>query len=196
MKFDAFSVADLTTFTACESIPRGIVPMSAKLREIWMALVFHEGIEMSQSLAQIYAHLIFSTKHRQPFLSDSVFRNQLHAYLAGICKNLQCPPIQIGGVADHVHVLCRLSKTTCTSDLVRDLKRDSTKWIHLERPTLFEFAWQAGFGAFSISPGHVSLLTEYIKNQDEHHRKESFQDELRRVCEKYSVDLDDRYAWD
>jgi REP-associated tyrosine transposase len=151
---------------------------------------------MPQSLVQIYVHIVFSTKHRQPFLVDPEFRARVHAYLAGICKNQDSPSLFVGGVADHVHILCRLSKTHDISSLVRDLKRDSTNWIKVERPTLHEFHWQQGYGAFSASPVHVDPLKQYIAQQEEHHKKESFQDEFRRLCSKYGVEIDERYVWD
>jgi putative transposase len=151
---------------------------------------------MPQSLVQIYAHLVFSTKGRAPFLKDREFRIQTHAYLAGICNNLESPAIQIGGVEDHVHILCRLSKQGDLSSLVRDLKRDSSKWIKDTRPSLNDFHWQGGYGAFSISPSHVSGLTNYIVNQEEHHKTESFQDEFRRLCVKYGLVIDEQYVWD
>ena len=102
----------------------------------------------------------------------------------------------VGGVEDHVHVLCRLGKTIDVADLIRDLKRDSSKWIKSEQPRLAEFHWQQGYGAFSISPSHVDALKEYIINQEEHHRHESFQDEFRRLCKKYGLEIDERYVWD
>ena len=151
---------------------------------------------MSQSLVQLYVHVVFSTKHRQPFLTDSVFRNRLHAYLCGICKNLDSPALIAGGVADHVHILCRLAKTGDVSSLIRDLKRDSTKFIKLENPGLHDFHWRNGYGAFSVSPGHVEALKEYIASQEAHHKTASFQDEFRRLCRKYGLDLDERYVWD
>jgi REP element-mobilizing transposase RayT len=151
---------------------------------------------MAQSLVQIYVHLVFSTKHRQPWLTDSPFRFRAHAYLAGICNNLGSPSIRTGGPQDHVHILCRLSKTGDVSSLVRDLKRDSTKWIKEETPILAEFHWQQDYGAFSVSPVHVAPLEQYIANQEEHHKTESFQDEFRRLCRKNGVNIDERYAWD
>jgi len=151
---------------------------------------------MSQSLVQIYVHVVFTTKHRQPFLVDSVFRSRVHAYLAGICNNAGSPAIMVGGVADHVHLLCRLSKTSDVSSLIRDLKRDSTNWLRLENPRMHEFHWQNGYGAFSVSPGHVEQLKEYIANQEEHHKIVSFQDEFRRLCQKYDLEIDERYVWD
>jgi len=151
---------------------------------------------MAQSLAQIYLHIIFSTKNRQPFLTDPIFRGRVHAYMAAICNNAGSPALLVGGHTDHVHILCRLGKTQCIANLIRDVKRDSTNWVKVERPALFEFHWQNGYGAFSISPGHVEQLKIYIANQEEHHKKESFQDELRRICKKYGAELDERYAWD
>jgi REP element-mobilizing transposase RayT len=151
---------------------------------------------MPQSLAQIYLHLVFSTKHRQPFLKDKEFRQQVHAYLAGICANLDCPSLKTGGVEDHVHMLCRLGKGIALKDLLRDLKRDSSKWVKAQQPRLAVFQWQLGYGAFSISPSHVDPLMRYIANQEEHHRRETFQDEFRRLCKKYRLPIDERYVWD
>jgi REP element-mobilizing transposase RayT len=149
-----------------------------------------------QSLAQVYLHVVFSTKERRPFLKDREFRARVHAYLAGTCKNLDSPALIVGGVEDHVHILCRLGKSIEVATLVRELKRESSKWIKAEQPKLSQFYWQAGYGAFSISPSHVTALKEYIANQEEHHRKTTFQDEFRKLCKKYGLELDERYAWD
>lgn len=149
-----------------------------------------------QSLVQIYLHLVFSTKHRQPFLREDAFRGRLHGYLVGILKNLGCPSLTTGGVEDHVHILCRFGKGVEVQDLLRDLKRDSSKWLKDERPQLADFHWQLGYGAFSISPSHVEALQQYIARQPEHHRHETFQSEFRRLCRKYGVEIDERYVWD
>jgi REP element-mobilizing transposase RayT len=151
---------------------------------------------MPQSLTQIYLHIVFSTKSRKPFLTDPDLRVRTHAYLAGICRNLHCPSLIIGGVEDHVHILCRFGKQIEVAVLLRELKRDSSKWIKAESSRLSEFHWQVGYGAFSISPSHVDPLKSYIGNQEEHHRRESFQDEFRRFCKIYGIELDERYAWD
>lgn len=151
---------------------------------------------MSQSLSQMYLHIVFSTKDRAPFLSDAKFRERTHAYLVGICNQQGSPSHIVGGVADHVHILCRFSKNFAVKDLLRELKRDSSKWVKKEAPRLREFQWQAGYGAFSVSPSHVDVLTKYIANQEQHHRRESFQDEFRRLCKKYGVEIDERYVWD
>jgi REP element-mobilizing transposase RayT len=151
---------------------------------------------MPQSLAQIYVHMVFSTKNRQPFLKDRSFRERTHAYLKGICDNQGSPSLRVGGTEDHVHILCRLSKTLDVATLIRELKRDSSKWIKEENPRLDDFYWPQGYAAFSVSPTHVPALIEYIINQEEHHRRETFQDEFRRLCKKYGVEIDERYTWD
>jgi putative transposase len=149
-----------------------------------------------QSLAQIYVHIVFSTKIRQPFLTDGTFRERTHAYLKCICDNQGSPSLRVGGAEDHVHILCRLSKTSDVSTLIRELKRDSSKWIKEENPRLADFYWQQGYGAFSVSPSHVDPLKEYIADQEEHHRAETYQDEFRRLCKKYGIEIDERYVWD
>ncbi|HEX5471226.1 MAG TPA: transposase [Lacipirellulaceae bacterium] len=113
-----------------------------------------------------------------------------------MCDNQNSPSLRVGGTEDHVHILCRLSKTLDIATLIRELKRDSSKWIKEENPRLVDFHWQQGYGAFSVSPSHVDPLIQYIIDQEEHHRRESFQDEFRRLCEKYGIALDERYAWD
>jgi len=151
---------------------------------------------MSQSLTQIYLHIVFSTKDRRHYLQNNELRLKLHAYLAGICKNFESPAVIVGGVEDHVHLLCRFSKNKALADFLRELKRDSSKWIKSESRDPGDFHWQAGYGAFSISPSHVEALTRYIATQEEHHQRETFQDEFRRLCRKYDVSIDERYVWD
>jgi putative transposase len=151
---------------------------------------------MPQSLAQVWLHIVFSTKHRERFLYDPAIRNDVHAYLAATCKALDCPPVCVGGVADHVHVFCGLGRTITIADLVKNLKLESSKLIKLKTLNLADFYWQSGYGAFSVSPGHREGLCDYIRNQEEHHRTESFQDEFRRLMRKYGIEWDERYVWD
>ncbi|MEM9480434.1 MAG: IS200/IS605 family transposase [Verrucomicrobiota bacterium] len=151
---------------------------------------------MPQSLAPVYLHIVFSTKDRKPFLESKETRQRVFDYLGGICHNHDCPPMEIGGVEDHTHILCRFGRTISIADLLMNLKRDSTKWIKAEFQELNQFSWQAGYGAFSVSPGHLDALRAYIRNQEEHHATVSFQDELRRLCAKYGATIDERYAWD
>lgn len=120
----------------------------------------------------------------------------MHRYLSGTCNGLECPAVKVGGVADHVHTLCRLGRSVAPADLVRDLKRASSRWINDQGGLSTEFHWQSGYGVFSISPNHVTALTEYIENQEERHRTLSFQDEFRRVLKKNGLECDERYVWD
>lgn len=150
---------------------------------------------MGQSLVQIYVHIVYSTKDRKPFLQDSNRRRRLHAYLAGIFSGQGSPALIIGGVEDHIHVLCRLGKTVDVSNLIRESKKDSSAWVKQELQ-IPDFYWQTGYGAFSVSPAHIPLVTEYIRNQEDHHRSVSFQDEFRKLCAKYDVEIDERYVWD
>ena len=151
---------------------------------------------MSQSLVQVYLHIVFSTKLRRPYLKDKALQEKLYGYMSGICKNLGCYALKIGGDENHVHLLTRHSKTLAISDFMRELKRSSSIWLKTQNPELASFHWQDGYGAFSISPSHVENVKEYITNQEVHHRKESFQDEFRRLCKKYGVEIDERYVWD
>jgi putative transposase len=151
---------------------------------------------MPQSLAQAYLHFVFSTKNRTPWLSDPTIRDELHHYLGGTSKNLGCPVIRVGSVEDHIHLLCRFGRSITISDYVRELKRESSKWLKSKSRTLAEFHWQNGYGSFSISPSHLKALTAYIDNQGEHHRTESFQEEFRRLLRKYGLEWDERYVWD
>lgn len=151
---------------------------------------------MSQSLSQLYVHVIFSTKHRTMAFPDRAFRVRVHAYLANACRNHKCAALAVGGVEDHVHILCRLHSTVAAATLVRELKRESSKWIKAQQAHLKRFCWQGGYGAFSISPGHVQALIAYIERQEEHHRRVTFQDEFRRIGKKYGVQIDERYVWD
>ena len=151
---------------------------------------------MSQPLVQVYLHIVFSTKDRQPFLRDKELRSRSHAYLVGTCKNLGAPALKAGGVEDHIHILCRMAKVLSISKLIQELKRESSQWVKEQAPTLRKFYWQSGYGAFSVSPSHVEGLIEYIEDQEEHHKHKSFKDEFRRLCEKYRVEIDERYVGD
>jgi putative transposase len=117
---------------------------------------------MSQSLAQVYLHVIYSTKERVPYLKNPVLSAAMHEYLGATCRNLDCPSLGAGGVADHVHVLCRLSRTLSIAELVRELKRESSKWIKTKDLALEHFQWQAGYGAFSIGASQVEAVRRYI----------------------------------
>jgi REP element-mobilizing transposase RayT len=150
---------------------------------------------MPQSLAKIYVHLIFSTKHRQPLL-DGDLRTELTCYLGGVLKNLDCQPIEIGGTADHAHILCCLSKKLSLSKLIEEIKTSSSKWVKAKESHLAQFHWQNGYGAFSVSQSHLNAVILYIRRQEEHHRKMTFQEEFLEFLKKYRVPYDERYIWD
>ena len=150
---------------------------------------------MGQSLSQLYVHLTFGTKNRFPFIKSD-WEERLHAYLAGIMKNYKSPAIIINSVSDHVHILFRLSKNYALAKVVEEVKKQSSKWIKdLENGNL-KFAWQAGYGAFSVSSSKLDVVKQYIINQKEHHKKKSYQDEVRDFFEQYAViDYDPVYFW-
>ena len=124
---------------------------------------------MSQSLAQIYLHIVFSTKRRQPYFSDGAFAEKLYAYIAGICKKQDCFAKHVGGHIDHIHLLCSLSRQKTVANLVRELKTSSTVWIKSQQPEWTDFHWQDGYGVFSVSHSQLEKVKEYIINQKEHH---------------------------
>ena len=150
---------------------------------------------MSQSLSNILVHIIFSTKLSKPFIVQSI-KNELYSYMASILKNCDCSPIIIGGIEDHVHVLCKLSKTRSMSSVIEDIKKKSSKWIKTKGVEYKGFYWQNGYGAFSIGESQVNTLKKYIQNHEEHHRKKSFKEELLELLNRYGVKYDERYLWD
>jgi REP element-mobilizing transposase RayT len=150
---------------------------------------------MGQSLVKNYIHIIFSTKLRAPLILESI-ENELYSYIGGICKQLECYPVKIGGYIDHIHILCMLSKKSPLMKLLEEIKAHSSKWIKTKDDTLKKFYWQNGYGAFSVNPYEVDKVIAYIENQKEHHRKKTFQDEYRAFLKKYNVEFDEKYVWD
>src|ERR1043165_3681007 len=125
---------------------------------------------MPQSLAKILVHTVFSTKDRRPFLRDKPLRDELHRYLGGILTNLDCQPVIIGGVEDHVHLLCALSRTCEAAAMVKEVKRGSSLWLKSRSSYLSDFAWQSGYGIFSIGFSQIPAVRDYIARQEMHHR--------------------------
>ena len=151
---------------------------------------------MPQSLAKILVHTVFSTKDRRPSLRDRALREQAHHYLGGILTHLDCQPLKVGGVEDHVHLLCALSRTCDAATMVKEVKRGSSLWLKTRGPELNDFAWQNGYGIFSIGFWQLGAVRDYIAGQEEHHRKTSFQDEFRQLLHRYEMEFDERYVWD
>ena len=150
---------------------------------------------MSQSIANLVVHLVFSTKNRRPLLRDEE-RGQLHAYITGVLKNHDSSLIEINSVRDHIHILFAQSKNHAPAKIVEQVKSASSGWIKEQNTWYSDFAWQTGYGEFSVSPMHVDAVREYIRNQAAHHATEDFQTEYRRFCERNDKPLDERYAWD
>ena len=149
---------------------------------------------MSQSLSNTLVRLVFSTKERKPLLTDS-YRDEIHAYLLTILKNVGCPIVAINSVEDHVHILFSLNRSKSIAGVVKELKQSSSKWLKT-KPGMETFSWQGGYGAFSVSESLKGKVVTYIKNQKEHHRKVSYQDELREFLEKNGLRYDEQYLWD
>jgi REP element-mobilizing transposase RayT len=150
---------------------------------------------MPQSLSRILIHLVFSTKNRECVLTQAI-QTELHPYLAGILDHIQCPSLQVGGVTDHVHLFFGLSRTRTIAEVVETVKTSSSKWIKTKAATLADFHWQLGYAAFSVSQSDVEAVVAYIRTQAQHHQKMTFQDEYRRLLERYQVAFDEEYVWD
>ena len=151
---------------------------------------------MPQSLVQDYLHIVYSTKMRVPYLKDKEVREEMFRYLSGVCRNIDCPPICVGGHIDHVHIFCRLSANVTIANLIKSTKVDSSKWIKTKGQDYRGFRWQSGYGAFSISASHRKPLISYIQGQEEHHRTVTFQEEFLTLLKKYGVEYDEQYLWD
>ena len=150
---------------------------------------------MPQSLSRILIHLVFSTKNRECVLTP-VIQTELHPYLAGMLDNLQCPSLRVGGVQDHVHLFFGLSRTRTIAEVVETVKTSSSKWIKTKGAAFADFHWQSGYGAFSVSQSDAETVAAYIRNQAQHHQKMTFQEEYRRLLERYQVTFDENYVWD
>ena len=150
---------------------------------------------MPQSLSQVILHVVFSTKDRRPWL-DPAMRPGLHAYLATVCRDCGCQAYRVGGATDHVHIAARLGRTISQADLLEKIKKTSSAWIKTQGATYGTFQWQAGYGDFSVGWSQLGELVRYIDNQEQHHRKQTFQEEYRNLLRKYHVEFDERYLWD
>jgi len=149
---------------------------------------------MPQSLVQNYLHIVFATKGRKNLISPDI-AGKLYPYLYGISKGMDCYPKLIGGHLNHVHILCQLPKTVSISKLIEQLKSSSSKWLKTQN-TVDNFAWQNGYAAFSIQYNMVVTVVDYIANQETHHRKLTFEDELRKLLRENALEFDERYLWD
>jgi REP element-mobilizing transposase RayT len=150
---------------------------------------------MPQSIAYNYLHITFSTKYREPLIDEAI-EEELFKYIGGICKNLECNPIKVGGYRDHIHILCVLSRKIALMKLLEEVKSHSSKWIKTKGDKYKNFYWQRGYGSFSVNPAEIDVVVRYIENQAEHHKKKTFQDEYIAFLKKYNAEYDERYLWD
>ena len=150
---------------------------------------------MPQSFVSLTCHVIFSTKQREPLLVGDIVP-RLFAYIGGTLTNLGCRLIAAGGTADHVHLLLSLAKNVAVTDLVRTVKAKASGWIHEIFPALRGFAWQTGYGAFTVSYSNLGRVRHYIEEQAEHHRVRSFQEEFLAFLRRHGIEYDERYIWE
>jgi REP element-mobilizing transposase RayT len=150
---------------------------------------------MPQSLSKVFIHVVFSTKDREPWLNKAL-QPGLHAYLATVVRDMNAEAFRVGGTFDHVHVAATLPRTLTQADIVKRLKTASTHWLKRQHRNLAGFAWQRGYGIFSVGKSQVAALVNYIATQEEHHRARSFQDEYRSLLKRYDVEYEEKYVWD
>jgi len=139
--------------------------------------------------------MVFSTKNRDPFITPAI-ETELHPYMATIFRELESPSLAIDGTHDHVHILFSLARVVTIADIVEEVKTSTSKWIKTKGKDFRKFHWQRGYGAFSIGQSNVATLKRYIRNQKQHHRHVTFQDEYRKFLKAYGIDYDERFVWD
>lgn len=149
---------------------------------------------MPQSLNKVYIHLIFSTKNRENTLPEKHL-DEIHSYIGGIINKNLCQSLIIGGTSNHIHILCEMASTVSTSMLLMEIKKSSSKWIKMKYHQHSYFAWQNGYAAFSVSQSRINAVTNYIKNQKEHHSRKTFKEELIDFLNAYQVEYNEKYLW-
>ncbi|HRH44378.1 MAG TPA: IS200/IS605 family transposase [Pyrinomonadaceae bacterium] len=150
---------------------------------------------MPQSLVKILIHAVFSTKNRSNLITSEI-ENDLFGYMNGIVENNKSKLILANGTENHVHLLISLGKTLSISELIGDIKRDSSVWIKKQDSQFSNFHWQEGYGAFSVGQTQVNEVMKYISSQKEHHKEKSFENEMRGFYQKYGIEFDEKYVWD
>ena len=148
---------------------------------------------MAQSLCKIYLHIIFHVKTTSPQIANEHLE-PMHSYIGQLVNTIGCNVIRVGGIGDHVHIVCVLSRNENVSHLVEEIKRNSSRWIKTISPKYEKFEWQGGYAAFSVSQSQVDTVMAYIRNQEEHHKKQSFRDEYLTFLQLYKIEYDERYV--
>ena len=150
---------------------------------------------MSQSLAQLYIHMVTSTKNREPWI-DPLWQNELFHVMGAACHETKCQSLIVGGMPNHIHILFRLARTTTVAEAVNRIKSSSSAWVNQTRGLPHRFHWQNGYGAFTVSQSNVVAVQKYIRNQHAHHTVKSFHDEYRELLQLHEIEWDERYVWD
>lgn len=149
---------------------------------------------MAQSLSKIYLHLVFHVKSTSPLIRDSEL-DRVHSYIGQLINATGCKVLRVGGIADHVHILFLLARDVSVAYVVEEVKRNSSRWIKLLAPYYRAFAWQNGYGVFSVCQSIMGKTLDYISNQSEHHKKLSFKDEYRKFLESYGIEYNEEYVF-
>ena len=150
---------------------------------------------MANTYTQLYFHIVFAVKGRNNYISEN-WKSELYKYISGIIANKDQKLMIVNGMPNHIHLLIGTKPNCNLSDLIRDIKANSSKWINEKKFTNFHFEWQTGFGAFTVSQSVVPNVIEYIKNQEEHHRKKTFKEEYVEFLKAYQIDFKDEYLFD
>ena len=150
---------------------------------------------MAGTYTKLIYHIVFSTKNRRPFITSTI-EEELHKYIGGIIRGIGGVSLEINGTADHLHVLAVLPPKIAISNALRDIKANSSKWIHETKRDLSQFSWQDGYSAFTVSKSQVEPVQHYIRDQKEHHLQRDYKAELLGLLDKHEVEFDERYIWD
>jgi len=149
---------------------------------------------MPKSYTNLAYHIVYATKDRKNLIADAM-RLQLHEYLGGVIRGEGGKPIRINGTANHIHVLAKLRQDKAVSDVVRAIKANTSKWIKRTFPTNATFAWQDGYGAFTVSQSQIDRVRRYVENQETHHRQTTFEEEFVALLKAHGIEFDERYLW-
>ena len=149
---------------------------------------------MAHTATNVLVHFIFSTHHRAPLINSEI-QTDLHAYLGGIIREIDGVALRINGMADHVHLLVRMPSARSIADVARLIKTNSSRWVHERWPKFKNFAWQPGYGPFSVSESGIDAVRVYIEKQQQHHTKRSFQEEFVVFLKKNHIAVDEKYLW-
>jgi putative transposase len=150
---------------------------------------------MPQSFTCLSYHIIFSTKDRVPSIADEI-QDRLYQYIGGVIRAADGVLLLAGGTADHIHLLASISKQQSISDALRNIKTNSSRWVHETFPKHQAFQWQSGYAAFSVSYSNVADVKAYIGNQAEHHRKTTFKEEYIAFLKRHDIQYDEKYIWE